>query len=202
VVDEASHFPNPHIPHEGGRMAISVYIPTPFRKLTGNRQNVEADGKNVAEVLAHVDRQYPGFRQLVFGEGETVPAHINIYVNKQEIGSLNGIETALKDGDEVAVIPALAGGAEGGGPRPPPPPAGRKPFGKCRRRRPCRRAVTGASTWSASSRPAPPAHQAGRMTARAPPPAGAISGALARFRIRTSSWPDRPRARAAASSRE
>jgi adenylyltransferase/sulfurtransferase len=93
-------------------MAISVYIPTPFRKLTGNRQNVEADGKNVAEVLAHVERQYPGFRQLVFGSGDAVPAHINIYVNRQEIGSLNGIETALKDGDEVAVIPALAGGAD------------------------------------------------------------------------------------------
>jgi adenylyltransferase/sulfurtransferase len=93
-------------------MAISVYIPTPFRKLTGNRQNVEADGKNVAEVLAHVDRQYPGFRQLVFGSGDAVPAHINIYVNKQEISSLDGIETALKDGDEVAVIPALAGGAD------------------------------------------------------------------------------------------
>jgi adenylyltransferase/sulfurtransferase len=93
-------------------MAISVYIPTPFRKLTGNRQHVEADGKNVAEVLAHLDRQYPGFRQLVFGAGDAVPAHINIYVNKQEIGSLDGIDTPLKDGDEVAVIPALAGGAD------------------------------------------------------------------------------------------
>jgi adenylyltransferase/sulfurtransferase len=111
VVDDASHFPNPHVSHEGGRMAISVYIPTPFRKLTGNRQHVEANGKNVAEVLAHLERQYPGFRQLVFGAGDAVPAHINIYVNKQEIGSLAGIETAVKDGDEVAVIPALAGGA-------------------------------------------------------------------------------------------
>jgi len=92
-------------------MPVSVYIPTPFRKLTGNRQHVEASGANVAEVLADVDRQYPGFRQLVFGSGETVPAHINIYVNKQEITSLNGIETALQDGDEVAVIPAMAGGS-------------------------------------------------------------------------------------------
>jgi adenylyltransferase/sulfurtransferase len=115
VVDETSHLPNPYVRDEGGRMAISVYIPTPFRKLTGNRQNVEADGKNVAEVLAHVDRQYPGFRQLVFGSGDQVPAHINIYVNKQEISSLAGIETELKDGDEVAVIPALAGGAESDG---------------------------------------------------------------------------------------
>jgi MoaD family protein len=114
VVHDDSHLPNPHSSYEGGRMAISVYIPTPFRKLTGNRQQVEADGANVAEVLANVDKQYPGFRQLVFGNGDEVPAHINIYVNKQEISSLDGIETALKDGDEVAVIPAMAGGADDG----------------------------------------------------------------------------------------
>lgn len=51
----------------GAAMAVSVYIPTPFRKLTGNRQNVEAHGDDVAAVLADVDRQYPGFRDLVFG---------------------------------------------------------------------------------------------------------------------------------------
>ena len=93
-------------------MPVSVYIPTPFRKLTGNRQNVEAEGTNVAEVLANVDKQYPGFRQLVFGSGDEIPAHINVYVNKQEIASLDGIATKVKDGDEVAVIPAMAGGAD------------------------------------------------------------------------------------------
>ncbi len=92
-------------------MAVSVYIPTPFRKLTGNRTHVEAEGANVAEVLANMDKQFPGFRQLVFGSGNEVPAHINIYVNRQEITSLNGIQTPVEDGDEVAVIPALAGGS-------------------------------------------------------------------------------------------
>ncbi len=99
-------------------MAVSVYIPTPFRKLTGNRQHVEADGANVGEVLANVERQFPGFRQMVFGNGTEVPAHINIYVNKQEIGSLAGIATLVKDGDEVAVIPAMAGGSGSGGEAP------------------------------------------------------------------------------------
>jgi len=111
LVHDDSHLPNPHASHEGGRMPVSVYIPTPFRKLTGNRQQVEVDGASVAEALANVDKQYPGFRRLVFGDGDAVPAHINIYVNKQEIGSLNGVETALADGDEVAVIPAMAGGS-------------------------------------------------------------------------------------------
>jgi adenylyltransferase/sulfurtransferase len=109
LIDPASHLP--YRASEGGRMAVSVYIPTPFRKLTGNRQQVEADGKDVAEVLANVDRQYPGFRALVFGSGDEVPAHINIYVNKQEIGSLDGTATKVNDGDEVAVIPAMAGGS-------------------------------------------------------------------------------------------
>jgi molybdopterin/thiamine biosynthesis adenylyltransferase/molybdopterin converting factor small subunit len=99
---------------DGGAMPVSVYIPTPFRKLTGNRQHVQAEGANVGEVLADVDRQYPGFRQLVFGSGEEVPAHINIYVNRQEIASLQGVATAVRDGDEVAVIPAMAGGSGDG----------------------------------------------------------------------------------------
>jgi adenylyltransferase/sulfurtransferase len=118
AVDPASHLPQPAA-RNGGDMPVSVYIPTPFRKLTGNRQHVEAEGENVAEVLAHVERQYPGFRQLVFGSGTDVPAHINIYVNKQEISSLEGIETKVRDGDEVAVIPAMAGGSgdDGAAPR-------------------------------------------------------------------------------------
>jgi adenylyltransferase/sulfurtransferase len=111
LIDPASHLPNPTRIRQGGRMPVSVYIPTPFRKLTGNRQHVEADGKDVAEVLANVDKQYPGFRALVFGSGSEVPAHINIYVNKQEIGSLDGVATKLNEGDEVAVIPAMAGGS-------------------------------------------------------------------------------------------
>ncbi|MBF6600317.1 MAG: molybdopterin-synthase adenylyltransferase MoeB [Dehalococcoidia bacterium] len=92
-------------------MPVSVYIPTPFRKMTGNRQHVEAEGADVREVLADVDKQFPGFHSLVFGTGDAVPAHINIYVNKQEITSLDGIATKVRDGDEVAVIPAMAGGA-------------------------------------------------------------------------------------------
>src|SRR5512146_1375090 len=94
--------------------AVNVYIPTPFRKLTGNRQHVHAEGRDVDEVLANVEKQFPGFRGLVFGSGGEVPAHINIYVNKQEINSLQGIHTKVAEGDEVAVIPAMAGGADNG----------------------------------------------------------------------------------------
>jgi molybdopterin/thiamine biosynthesis adenylyltransferase/molybdopterin converting factor small subunit len=99
----------------GGVMpAVNVYIPTPFRTLTGNRQYVRAEGRDVDEVLANVEKQFPGFRGLVFGSGGEVPAHINIYVNRQEINSLQGIHTKVGEGDEVAVIPAMAGGADNG----------------------------------------------------------------------------------------
>jgi len=90
---------------------ISVYIPTPFRSFVGNRTNVEVEGSNVAEVLANVDARFPGFRDLCYDSQGGIPRHINIYVNNQEISSLEGEETEVIAGDQVAVIPALAGGA-------------------------------------------------------------------------------------------
>jgi adenylyltransferase/sulfurtransferase len=92
-------------------MSVNVYIPTPFRHLVGNRANVKARGATVSDLLTDLDAQFPGFRaQVVDSTGERAP-HINIYVNQVEIENLQGESTTLKDGDEVAVIPALAGGA-------------------------------------------------------------------------------------------
>jgi molybdopterin/thiamine biosynthesis adenylyltransferase/molybdopterin converting factor small subunit len=92
-------------------MAINVYIPTPFRRLTGNRTHIQAEGHSVGEVLAHLDRTYPGFDGLLFDGEKQIPTHINIYLNNREIHSLQGTATPVRDGDEVAVIPAIAGGA-------------------------------------------------------------------------------------------
>jgi adenylyltransferase/sulfurtransferase len=92
-------------------MSVNVYIPTPFRHLVGNRANVRAKGATVQEVLRDLDSQFPGFRaQLFDATGELAP-HINVYVNQVEIGNLQGESTPLSGGDELAVIPALAGGA-------------------------------------------------------------------------------------------
>lgn len=96
-------------------MPVSVYIPTPFRRLTANREYVEAEGENVGQVLAALEAAYPGLGDLVFDQDHRVPTHINIYLNNQEIHDLDGTETAVKDGDQLAVIPALAGGAEAEG---------------------------------------------------------------------------------------
>lgn len=92
-------------------MAVTVYIPTPFRRLTGNRIYVEGEGSTVAELLENLGQVYPGLKDMVYDQEQEIPAHINIYVNKLEINALQGKETPLKSGDEVAVIPALAGGA-------------------------------------------------------------------------------------------
>ncbi len=92
-------------------MSVNVYIPTPFRHLVGNRTSVKANGATVSAVLSDLDAQFPGFRaQVVDATGQRA-RHINIYVNQVEIENLQGEETELKSGDELAVIPALAGGA-------------------------------------------------------------------------------------------
>jgi molybdopterin synthase sulfur carrier subunit len=93
-------------------MPVSVYIPSPFRRITANREYVSAEGATVGEVLDAVERLHPGFANLVFDREHRVPTHINIYLNNQEIHDLDGIETAVSDGDQLAVIPALAGGSE------------------------------------------------------------------------------------------
>jgi molybdopterin/thiamine biosynthesis adenylyltransferase/molybdopterin converting factor small subunit len=90
---------------------INVYIPTPFRSFVGNRTNVEVEGEDVAEVLSNLDSRFPGFHNLCYDSKGSIPAHINIYVNNKEIGALAGEQTRLATGDQVAVIPALAGGA-------------------------------------------------------------------------------------------
>ena len=95
-------------------MGVSVYIPSPFRRMTANREYVEVEGRTVGEVLDAVEARHPGFGDLVYDRDRHVPTHINIYLNNQEIHDLDGIATMVADGDQVAVIPALAGGSGSG----------------------------------------------------------------------------------------
>jgi len=95
-------------------MSVTVYIPTPFRRMTGNRAEVRVEAATVAELLDNLDHQFPGVHDLIYNSEHQIPAHINIYVNNQEISALSGDQTPLAEGDQVAIIPAIAGGSEDG----------------------------------------------------------------------------------------
>jgi sulfur-carrier protein len=89
---------------------VTVYIPTPFRRATGNQDRVEVEAANVGALLDALESSFAGLKGLVRDDGGRVHRHVNIYVNNEAIDALGGLTAALKDGDEVAIIPALAGG--------------------------------------------------------------------------------------------
>jgi MoaD family protein len=91
-------------------MSVDVYIPTPFRRATNNRDRVSIEAQDVRGLLDRLEAEYAGLRGLVRDEQGEVHRHVNIYVNNEEIDALAGLGTALRDGDEVSIIPALAGG--------------------------------------------------------------------------------------------
>jgi molybdopterin synthase sulfur carrier subunit len=91
-------------------MAVTVYIPTPFRRATNNKDRIEATAATVGALLDTLEGTYGGLKGLVRNEGGEVHHHVNIYVNSEAIETLQGLSTPLQDGDEVAIIPALAGG--------------------------------------------------------------------------------------------
>jgi molybdopterin synthase sulfur carrier subunit len=91
-------------------MPVQVRVPTPLRGLTGNQAKVTASGATVREVLEDLDRQFPGLRQNLYDEAGDLRSFINIYVNEEDIRHLSGEATAVKDGDEVSIMPAIAGG--------------------------------------------------------------------------------------------
>lgn len=92
-------------------MPVEVYIPTPFRRATNNQDRVSVDAADVQGVLDGLESRFAGLRGLVRDERGVVHRHVSIYVNSEAIESLAGLATPVKDGDEVSIIPALAGGA-------------------------------------------------------------------------------------------
>ncbi len=94
-------------------MSVQVYIPTPFRRATSNKDRVSVEAPNVGALLDGLEAQFAGLKGLVRNEQGEIHHHVNIYVNSEAIESLKGLATALKDGDEVSIIPALAGGQAG-----------------------------------------------------------------------------------------
>jgi molybdopterin synthase sulfur carrier subunit len=89
---------------------VQVRIPTPLRKYTGGAEAVQAEGATVAALVADLDRRHPGIRERICDESGAVRRFVNIFVNGEDIRFLQNLETAVKAGDEVSVVPAIAGG--------------------------------------------------------------------------------------------
>ena len=94
-------------------MAVQVYIPTPFRRATSNQDRVSVEADDVREALDASRPASPRSGDWCGTRRGDIHAHVNIYVNSEAIDDLQGLATALKDGDEVSIIPALAGGGAG-----------------------------------------------------------------------------------------
>lgn len=91
-------------------MPIKVRIPTPLQKLTKDQPEVAVAAKNVRELLDALERQYPGIKGRLCDETGKVRRFVNIYLNEEDIRFLNQEATALKEGDEISIVPAIAGG--------------------------------------------------------------------------------------------
>ncbi|MHB8519770.1 MAG: MoaD/ThiS family protein [Limisphaerales bacterium] len=91
-------------------MPIKVRIPTPLRKLTNNEELVEVDATTVAGAVAELQSRYPGIQERLLDEHGAVRRFVNVYVNEEDIRFLQNQATPLKPGDELSIIPAIAGG--------------------------------------------------------------------------------------------
>jgi molybdopterin synthase sulfur carrier subunit len=91
-------------------MPISVSIPTPLRPLTDNLDTVEVEGATISDLLTSLEKRYPGIGERLLDDNGNVRRFVNIYVNGEDVRFLQDKETLVKSGDEVSIVPAIAGG--------------------------------------------------------------------------------------------
>jgi molybdopterin synthase sulfur carrier subunit len=91
-------------------MPVNVRIPTPLRKLTHDEELVQVTANTVGGAISELQTRYPGIKERLIDETGGVRRFVNVYVNEEDIRFLQNQQTALKDGDEISIIPAIAGG--------------------------------------------------------------------------------------------
>ena len=91
-------------------MAVNVRIPTPLRKLTGEAELIEVAPGTITTAVAELQKRFPGIQERLLDDTGLVRRFVNVYVNEEDIRFLQNQDTPLKDGDEVSIIPAIAGG--------------------------------------------------------------------------------------------
>ena len=91
-------------------MAVTVRIPTTMRPIAGGASSVQVEGVTLADVLANLDVAHPGFRERLFDDQGELRRFVNVFVDDEDIRFLDGVNTEVKDGATVSIIPAVAGG--------------------------------------------------------------------------------------------
>ena len=91
-------------------MSVPVRIPTPLRELTDNQEVVQVEGANVREVLNSLESAFPGLKERICDEHNNIRRFVNVFVNDEDIRFLQESDTPVKTGDEVSIVPAIAGG--------------------------------------------------------------------------------------------
>lgn len=90
----------------------TVYVPTPLRRLTDGQSRVQVEGGDLRALIENLDRQFPGFKDRLMDEEESLKRFINVFVNGEDVRRLQGLSTQVGEADEVSIIPAMAGGEE------------------------------------------------------------------------------------------
>ena len=91
-------------------MAVTIRIPTPLRKFTDGKSEVDVEGGTVREIFDDVENRHGGLKDKIFDDAGEVRRFINVFVNGEDVRHAEGLDTPVKDGDELSVVPAIAGG--------------------------------------------------------------------------------------------
>ena len=91
-------------------MGVMVRIPTPLRRMTGGADKVELEVDDLSQMIDKLESDYPGFKERLLDEDGELRYFVNIYVNGEDIRFDAGLKTSIKSGDEISIVPAVAGG--------------------------------------------------------------------------------------------
>lgn len=91
-------------------MSVTVRIPAPLRRLSGGQDAVDLTGDNLSDCIDKLESLFPGFKERLCDDSGELRRFVNIYVNGEDVRFRQGLATSLKDGDEVSIVPAVAGG--------------------------------------------------------------------------------------------
>ena len=92
-------------------MSVLVRIPTPLRRMTNGQGKVEVESGTLGELLERLDASYPGIKARLVDENGELHYYVNVYLNGEDVHFLQGLDTAASSGDEVSIVPAVAGGS-------------------------------------------------------------------------------------------